>query len=125
MGRLHVRRAPQIARDCKGSYAVMDLTGPSPVLRLNKNIKGFEALLGSTKAHSSDDASRDTIGTGIARYALGDPLPRGVRAIDVDAAGAADSPEDPLFRQVLEAVAGQIERGLPEEFYERVPRRRS
>jgi hypothetical protein len=113
--------APQIARASRGSYAVMDLTGANAVLRLNKKIKGFEALLGSTKAQLERRRLRDTIGTGIARYALSTLFREACVRIDVDGAGAVTPPEDPLLRQVLDAVASQVASvGSPEEFYERV-----
>jgi hypothetical protein len=116
-------QAPQIARDSKDSYAVMDLTGLKPVLRLNDGIKGFKALLSSTRAQKERRRLRDAIGTGIAKYAVSALLREASAQVDVAEDGTATPPDDRLLRQVLDAVAGQMRSvAAPEDFYSLVAR---
>ena len=98
--------APASVRAARDSYAIMDLSGPKPVLRLNSGIKGFETLLGSTGAKLERRRLRDTIATRIALYSVTTLFREAVAQIVVDDAGVVTLPDDALLRQLLELVAG-------------------
>jgi hypothetical protein len=113
--------APQSVRDSQASYAVMDLSGPDPVLRLNSSIKGFEALLGSTSAKLERRRMRDVLATGIAKYAVGVLFREAMARLDIDDAGEVTLPDDPLLMQVLDSVASESRQfAAADDFYRRL-----
>lgn len=100
--------SPQVAREAQDSYAVMDMTGGKPTLLLNEDIKGFQALLNSSKAQLERRRLRDALGTNIARYSIS-VLFREARAqLTLEDDDEVTPPDDHLLRQVCEAVAGEL-----------------
>jgi hypothetical protein len=100
--------APPVARSAQDSYAVMDLTGSKPALLLNSEIQGFQALLNSDKARLERRRLRDTLATGIARYALSSLFREARAQITMDGEDDVAPPEDSLLRQVCESVAAEL-----------------
>ena len=100
--------APPVARAAQDSYAVMDMTGVKPTLLLNEEINGFRALLSASKAQLERRRLRDTLGTSIARYALGALFREAKARITIEDGDEVSPPEDHLLQQVCEAVAGEV-----------------
>lgn len=97
--------APESARRNADAHSIMDLTG-EPCLYLNDGIEGFRALLHADTARLERRRARDLLAGEVARTAWSTLVRAGVTDIatgDVDDEPSA--PEEPLFRQALEAVA--------------------
>ena len=78
------------------------------MLLLNDDIKGFNALLNAERAQLERRRLRDTLGTTIARYALGAMFREARAGITVEDDGETSPPDSESLRQVCEAVAGEM-----------------
>jgi hypothetical protein len=109
--------APASVRSAADSYAVMDLSGPSPVLYLNDDIKAFRPILESTGAKLEKKRIRDVLGSSIARYALATLFREAMAQTTVEG-DDFELPDDSLLQQVIRAVVDEAKSvSSPEELY--------
>lgn len=100
--------APTTLQRARTSYAVMDLTGPEPVLYLNEDVRGLQAVLESTHAKLEKRRARDTLSSGIARYAVAALLREALAKTFLDD-DDVQLPQEPLLRQICDVIASEVD----------------
>ena len=99
--------SPPQLRAAATSYALMDMSGPDPVLYLNQDIIGLEHILDAKSPKLEKRRLRDLLGAQIAHHVLStlfrEALDRTVVEDDL-----VTIPEDRLMKQVCEAVSEAV-----------------
>lgn len=99
--------APSTLRTAAASYALMDVSGPAPVLYLNQDVKGLEHVIDAKSPKLEKRRLRDLIGAQIAHHALATLFRHALADCALDAEDIA-LPDDRLLRQVIEKVADAV-----------------
>lgn len=100
--------APSQIQLASDSFAVMDTTGPKPILYINKDVTGLEAILYSERPRLEKRRLRDVLSAQLAYYAAGVLFREAVAQTEFDE-DQVMLPTDPLLAQICEVVATQVE----------------
>lgn len=99
--------SPTYLQAARHSYSLMDLTGPEPILWLNKDITGLEAVVSASHAKLEKRRLRDVLGAQIARDALL-ALFREALAQVVIENDEVTLPDNSLLRQTATVIAAEL-----------------
>lgn len=94
----------QVASD---SYALMDVSGPKPILYLNRDVAGLEHILYAQRPKLEKRRLRDLFAAQIAQYSLSVLFRDALAQSEVDGEDVT-LPDDGLLRQVCDAIAGAV-----------------
>jgi hypothetical protein len=100
-------QTPAQVRAASNSYAAMDLSGPKPILYLNKDVVGLISSLYAERPKLEKRRVRDFLGSHIAHYALSSLFREALAQTEYDE--EVTLPSDPLLSQVIHAVAGAVQ----------------